>query len=1635
MKNVVTSVVYLIGFTIGIAFGGDRVIGGAAGDTFSDDGPAPVFIGAGWPADLNILTDSSDYTSLIDTILGDTSKPGLKSSEAYPITRTRGNNKFSVMYLKKDDRPSAEGYLNGRIDDIILKDYFIDDVDVVLDSEKVIAVEEHEKTDGVPSPIVTLDFHINPGGDRWVGYWNSNRTHPRRSWQDRMNISEQSRSNLMDTLGTSVSFISQLANVTSAYTDAADTAAYVVYVERVANKIILVKNSLQPGVSPANSTLDYAEYTFTGATYINALACTIDKVTGNLVVGYSIYSNGLSDPAVDLKMRVFDSDLNEVVAQRDIANDIQATPVQGDQGPKTKGFELVDLGNNVIGMAYSTYETASSRNVYYQTFNTVSLVVSAPELIFTSALYPSISVDPTQKYITISALKKVSAIVDFFTFGWKNTNPEFVLYEMYPYGAVYELEADKSIDIVGGKIYSGQLSSDRVTFNSIDTDWLPLYYWSTVSNSIDEHKNATFVYNNEYNAKLLVFKDVAIYKDSSKYVSNILRFTNSFDAGIKPFVIHEDSIHLQSVYYGCPSCDADMSLVFEMDTLADFSKSYSVTYIDTTGSVTTGAFFDGDYYRYTIRMQSFFDNKKTPLFDSLALGWNIKPQDPMIDSVRIGLTGTWLPPDSVMNIARRVINRRDTVYIGYTVFDHDNEAGLDLLVRNGGVTIDSISNLSPSTGVYTGILKVSPKNIVDPAYKITLVARDVDGWESTMGKQNNLDSLILDYQNVLPELSLRVKVPLISGIDTLDTLVTQGDAFQINVGDTAWVTFTTFDSNDTELIVQWVDSDNLFKDSSANNPSIATYTFPVLPDLLDTDPKIIIDAVDLIPDTIVISMSDADATTSSYFSLIPNHYPQLDSVISMLPWDLTGATVDEIIDINESPGTLFWDDLTNPNREDPDIDIHPFININIEAIPYDIDVINKDSTTIDWRFLRYDTNFVCCTFDSIFTIQQSTGDTVQRDTTYRGEGLTHVFELSPPDIEITTCDIGGSCISDTLKIKYPRLDTQMAAEGNFSDAKSSLDNIDLVLGTHVTTDTVHMAIFSKGTRDLEVFSVKNMNGIDYSAWLKYEMSWGEQSRPVLERTDSNHLSTPIRLSQGDSLTFDFYWDVTNETGDRILHDTLLIQSNDFYQPLLKIPFTVEFNDLPTISITRVSPSITEVSDILAIDTNTELLIPPFSKLKIVFSEPVTRANIDSYLKVYSLRDSIEFCKPPLSGVVPAVCSNGEIPAASQMTSWASYINSGSFFTADTALDYKGNKLPLYIDTLWFLPYYYLCSISEDLIPSPYNFIGGDDIRIWISNEIRDSVGTRLNIEKDFLKDSVEKHIVYGAKINAAPFQVTSTYPIKVDDFDYIAGEPLNTIGAGEEIRINFNNRITDEYIFGLNPLAQDTFVPVDEDSLRAGTNGTITITTAFNNWQPVDLRYLRRTNNDSSIIFKPRRKFYSKDTVLITVTDSLIDVWGRSLDGDTSGVGAFLLQKQSATCKDTTMGTDEYTFKFVVNPTAFYLFPNPFKFENALHTQKINDAGLPCMEFKNLNSISAKISVEEEIHIRIYNVLGQLVYSSAKADESPTYSSSGGVGDTPSFCWGMQNNAERDVSTGVYLYTIGTDDDGTLKKGKLAVVR
>ncbi|MGL1936223.1 MAG: hypothetical protein OCD01_14430 [Fibrobacterales bacterium] len=1635
MKYRVLSVACVIGITTLLAFGGERVIGGVTGSTFLDDGAAPDSIGIGWPTDLSILSDSSDYTSLIDTIIGDTSAAGGKSSEVYPLVEARGNHKFSVLYLAKTDRPSSETYITGIIQSIYLKDYSIDQVDVLTDSLKSVAGQEYKLMDNTVSPIVTLDFGINATGDKWYGLWNSTGTHARKTWENQMPFLEKDRGEYIDSLHKDYS-TSQRVNIASTYTDAADTALYIGYVQNIIspasdNNLILSKNILRSGLAAVNSTVITKVYPTTGATYLNSLDMTIDGSTGNLVVAYGISAISLVDPRTELKFRVFDSDLNEVRAQRDIVGEVQATPRNGALGPKTKGFEIVDLGNGVIGMVYSKYQASNNRNVYFRTYNPTTDDLSPEVHIFSDAIYPSLSVDPTKSHIVISALKKISGS-DFDDFGWKNFGGSFSTYEMYPYGAVYDLEPSKDINPGSGTVFKGQLTSDQVSFTTVDSEWRPLFFWSRVDNAIDEHKNAVFVYNDEYNAKILVYKDVAIYKESTLYQSGVLRISDSFDPGIKSFVNGEDSVNVPLIEYGCPPCDTNITMLFNMAKVPGFTASVPLTTNFLTNAVITNQFYDGDYYSYSFGLKSYFDYKKTPTLDSLRFTWNIKPQVPRVDSVKIGANGPWILGAVFNNSLRQVVNRLDTVYVAVSAYDHDNISGLNIYAKNGAVITDSLTNLTPATGSYQGVIKIAPKNIVNSAYTLKFMARDPLGWESTGGLQANMDSLVLDYYNIAPEVMVSVVVPLINGTDSIRDTIALGASFPINVGDTAWVTLMTKDSNDATLSVWWNDSDVLYADSTLSAASDTTYLFPALPGSIDRDPRIIpLVGVDTIPDTVMVTLSDVDETISFWFRLVPNHFPQLDSVISILPWDISGATVDDTIDINSDPGTLYWNDLTHPDREDPEIDIHPFISVNLEGISYDIDRGNGDSSTIDWRFLRYDTNNVCCSFDSIYTIQPSTGDTIVRDTVYRGDGLTHLFELNPPDVEITTCDIGGGCISDTLKIKYPRLDTQRAAEGDFSNAKASLRGIELILNTDVMKDTIRMSLFSKGTRDLEVFSVFNINGIDYSPWLNYEMKWQDQSKPVITRTDSNHLKNPIRLLDGDSLLFDFFWDVSNETGDRVLQDTLLIQSNDFFQPLLKIPFRVEFNDLPAISIERISPDPLDTTLIVPVTYGSEPVIPAFSQFRIHFSEPVSKVALDEYLKVYSLRDSIAYCT-----IVPtdSACLIGAIPERARMYSKAFYDGEGSFYTSNLAYDYRGDPVPLFTDTLLFTPYYNVCSF-EGITPAPYNFIKGDDIRIFVSNNIRDSVGTRLNLEKDFLKDTTEKSIIYSAKISAAPFQVVSTVPETVTAYKYSTGTPLYSISPDSEIRINFNNRIVRQYIIGFDTAQADTLRPIDSDSLKAGTNQTVKVRTAYNNWKEVDLKFVKGTRGDSSLVLKPLRKFYSKDTVLVTLADSIIDTWGRSLDGNGSGDGSYLYKRYSFGCKDTAVLNDSYSFRFVVTPTSFYIFPNPFVFENNQHTEKVNDDGDPCIEFKNLNTISSKIDMDEDIDIRIYTVLGQLVYSTKKLNISPSFNADPDSGALPSFCWNMRNSFGREVVTGVYMYTIGTKDDGVLSKGKLAIVR
>ena len=90
--------------------------------------------------------------------------------------------------------------------------------------------------------------------------------------------------------------------------------------------------------------------------------------------------------------------------------------------------------------------------------------------------------------------------------------------------------------------------------------------------------------------------------------------------------------------------------------------------------------------------------------------------------------------------------------------------------------------------------------------------------------------------------------------------------------------------------------------------------------------------------------------------------------------------------------------------------------------------------------------------------------------------------------------------------------------------------------------------------------------------------------------------------------------------------------------------------------------------------------------------------------------------------------------------------------------------------------------------------------------------------------------------------------------------------------------------------------------------------------------------------------------------------------------------------------------------------------------------------FKNIHTLKDD-QTEKSLNIRIYNVTGDLVYSSSKAGDRIRFGTGSGA-SAPEWKWDVKNNRDRPVASGLYMFVFSDDKDkSVLKKGKLIVVR
>jgi hypothetical protein len=292
----------------------------------------------------------------------------------------------------------------------------------------------------------------------------------------------------------------------------------------------------------------------------------------------------------------------------------------------------------------------------------------------------------------------------------------------------------------------------------------------------------------------------------------------------------------------------------------------------------------------------------------------------------------------------------------------------------------------------------------------------------------------------------------------------------------------------------------------------------------------------------------------------------------------------------------------------------------------------------------------------------------------------------------------------------------------------------------------------------------------------------------------------------------------------------------------------------------------------------------------------------------------------------------------------------------------------------------------------------DTLRIFVSNAITDAWGNALDLRNNNIPlDTGTLDTTLTAYVDTSFLQITYHTPAAND-----------TVLPNESIQIHFNYPLATNCIF-----FTDTIQSLDLQSAIEDSNHTVRITSSLSNSSYIPIKPLQLTNENHTLLIKPRYNLFSEDTVFVRISHTICDENGRTLDGNYDRVYHYPA--------DT---ADYYEFSFYTGPADYYLFPNPFNFRNPEHVAKGGVA------FKNLHRIP-KIKVDDEIDLRIYTLDGLLVYSTHRLKKSIRLNEEGSV---PEITWPIRNNHNRIVASGLYLYTIGHGHT-ILQKGKIAIIR
>ncbi len=989
-------------------------------------------------------------------------------------------------------------------------------------------------------------------------------------------------------------------------------------------------------------------------------------------------------------------------------------------------------------------------------------------------------------------------------------------------------------------------------------------------------------------------------------------------------------------------------------TLAFSNDSSFSSPADSFRTVTGPLRTSGGIFKYRVRLQT---QDTARLFTSrvlsLNLPYNVKPRAPVVDSVKYA-HGIWRPYNPTDT--NSLIRRRDTVEMSLSALDLDNADSMDFSVRLGNRLLASArSGKKNGAGRHAVTFRFPAPDTLLPQATLTLSATDAENWASNLGSASIklADILPVTVSTAIRRRGLDSSGKFFPSLGASDTLALKfGDTLWVHTGDSLRVRASVTDINDDTITV------GLKKVGGTATPrriaSGSTTAYVLAPPNLAGS-----------TDAWLLQTGDPDTTVEFRFFVKANNPPILDSLwlVSYPLRDGTRKTGGGQVKVfSGAPGLL----------------VPAQVPALLRAAGRDPDVLGE-KPSFRLQLLRRSATCALGDRNCASIVNQVNADSLSVTVQGRDDQLT-----------LRASDARGAFTEALIHLDYALADTSSTQQ--YHSQAVLLDTaMDFVMFSGTLEKSVNIVVRSLGSTPLKITSA--ITSRNQGAHLDLSLNWKDsvnatKSQGFPKGTNQDPLTalSPASIPVGQELTLKFRFFTSALKGDTLFSDTLVLRTNDLAAPVLRIPFRLIHRELPRLN--RLGTLNMDSGD--AANARAGAL-PLTGGLRLTFSEPVL-VPATGFFTVYSLLDSLanpQGYKPIPGSLIKRKAKPGGLGKKAGDEVFMTWARAKMGALADSLAD-----------TVIFIPAYVKPSDSLKAQPKPGSFLHYDILRVRVRNSPTDPMGNSLDLRHELVKRT------------AGTFDTIFTLPTDTTVLRVLRSQPAmgdSAVDPDASIRLVFNRPLA------VRPPPEWTGLPpVDFQNLMGGENASFKVTSLHTRGRELNFAALQLIADDTVLIIKMREKAGAYDTVTLTLSGSISDIDGNTLDGDGDGFPAYLYRAEP--------GVDDYALTFATGRAGFYVFPNPFRFDNERHRQK------GVVTFKNLNSLAGWDS-EKTLSIRIHDMTGDLVWSDGQA---------AGMGSRRGRVmvdWDLRNTQGTRVATGVYIYSITDAADRLLMKGKVAVIR